>query len=74
MDQVFKLASQVKFWYDMESYGAFKRVDPQSAADARELDVFAPPQCIMEKGTMSEYYGLKTTSNGPTIISHRWFN
>ena len=28
MEQDFELASQVKFWYDMESYGALKQVDP----------------------------------------------
>ena len=39
MEQDFELASQVKSWYDMESYGAFKQVDPQSAADARALDI-----------------------------------
>ena len=36
----FELTSQVKSWYDMESYGALKQVDPQSAADARALDIF----------------------------------
>ena len=38
MEQDFELASQVKLWYDMESYGALKQVEPRSAADARELD------------------------------------
>ena len=35
IEQDFELACQVKSWYDMESYGAFKQVDPRSAADAR---------------------------------------
>ena len=39
MEQDFELASQVKSWYDMESYGALKQVDPRSAADARALDI-----------------------------------
>ena len=30
-----ELASQVKAWYDIESFGANKQVDPRSAADAR---------------------------------------
>ena len=30
-----ELASQVKSWYDIESFGASKQVDPRSAADAR---------------------------------------
>ena len=38
MEQDFELASQVKSWYNMESYGALKQVDPQSAADARAHD------------------------------------
>ena len=29
------LANQVRSWYDMESYGAYKQVDSRSAADAR---------------------------------------
>ena len=39
MEQDFELASQVKSWYDMESYGAFKQVDPRSASDARAHDI-----------------------------------
>ena len=38
MNQGFELASQVKSWYDMESYGALKQVDPRSASDARAHD------------------------------------
>ena len=30
-----ELTSQVKSWYDIESFGASKQVDPRSAADAR---------------------------------------
>ena len=39
MEQNFELATQVKSWYDMESYGALKQVDPRSAADARVHDI-----------------------------------
>ena len=39
MEQDFKLASQVKYWYDMESYCALKQVYPRSASDARALDI-----------------------------------
>ena len=74
MEQDFELASQVKSWYDLESYGALKQVDPRFAAEARALDSLETPQCILEKGTMLECYGLKITSNYPTIISQRWFN
>ena len=35
IEQDFELACQVKSWYDMELYGAFKQVDPRTAADAR---------------------------------------
>ena len=38
MAQDFELASQVKYWYKMESYGTLKQVDPRSSADARGLD------------------------------------
>ena len=30
-----ELATQIKSWYDMESYGAVKQVDPRSASDHR---------------------------------------
>ena len=39
IEQDFELACQVKSWYDMESYGAFKQVDPRSAADARAQEI-----------------------------------
>ena len=39
MEQDFELASQLKSWYDMESYGALKQIDPRSAADARAHDI-----------------------------------
>ena len=32
--QDYQLACQLKSWYGMESYGAYKQVDPRSAADA----------------------------------------
>ena len=38
-EQDFELASQVNSWYDMESHGALKQVDPRSAADARAHDI-----------------------------------
>ena len=33
------LADQIKTWYKLESYGAFKQVDARSAADKRALSV-----------------------------------
>ena len=30
-----KLAEQIRNWYDIESYGAYKEVDPRSTANAR---------------------------------------
>ena len=38
MEQDFEIASRVKSCYDMESYGALKQVDPQSAAEALALE------------------------------------
>ena len=37
--QNYELACKVKSWYEMESYGAYKQVDPRSAADARAQDI-----------------------------------
>ena len=34
-----ELASQVRSWYDIESFGANKQVDSRSAADARALEI-----------------------------------
>ena len=39
MEQDFELASQVKSWYDMESYGELKQVDQRSASDARAHEI-----------------------------------
>ena len=39
MEQDFELTSQVKSWYDMESYGALKQVDPRSSSDARAHEI-----------------------------------
>ena len=39
VEQDYELACQVKSWYDMESYGAYKQVDPRYAADARALKI-----------------------------------
>ena len=39
MEKDFELAIQVKSWYHMESYGAIKQVDPQSASNARVHDI-----------------------------------
>ena len=35
MEQDFELTSQVNSWYNMQSYGALKQVDPRSYSDAR---------------------------------------
>ena len=40
MEHDFELASQVKSRYNIASYGALKRVDPQPAGDARAFDIF----------------------------------
>ena len=40
IEQDNELASQLKSWYDIESFGANKQVDPQSAADARAHEIF----------------------------------
>ena len=39
IEQDNELASQVKSWYDIESFGANKQVDSRSAADARTQEI-----------------------------------
>ena len=39
VEQDYDLACQVKSWYDMELYGAYKQVDPRSAVDARAQEI-----------------------------------
>ena len=39
MEQDIEIASQVKSWYNMESFGILKPEDPQSAMDAPALAV-----------------------------------
>ena len=39
VEQDYILACQVKSWFEMESYGAYKQVDPRSAADARAQEI-----------------------------------
>ena len=39
IEQDFELACQVKSWYDIESYGAYKQFDPRSAADVRAQEI-----------------------------------
>ena len=35
IDNHFNLAHQIRSWYDMESFGAYKQVHPRFASDAR---------------------------------------
>ena len=39
VEKDYEIACQVKSWYDMESYGAYKQVDPRSTADARAQEI-----------------------------------
>ena len=68
MEQDFELASQVKSWYDMESYGALKQVDPRSAADAQALDILENTTVENGKSTLSECFGLMITSNCQQLL------
>ena len=51
-EQDFELTNQVKSWYDMESYGALKQVDPRSTADARAHDI--PENTTVHNGKKSD--------------------
>ena len=44
------LADQIKTWYELESYGAFKQADARSAADKRAF-------CTMLRGTSYQCFG-----------------
>ena len=74
MEQDFELATQVKSWYDMESYGAMKQVDPRSAVDARALDILE--NTTVHKGKRYDVRMLwaEDNTNSPIITSQRWFN
>ena len=61
MEQDFEFANQVKSWYDMESYGALKQVDPQSAADARAFDI--PKNTTVQNGKRYDVGMLWTEDN-----------
>ena len=37
------LAEQIRLWYEKESFGALKQVDPRSAADHRAIEIFDKP-------------------------------
>ena len=39
VQQDYELACQVKYWYDMELYCAYKKIDPRSAADASAQEI-----------------------------------
>ena len=47
VEQESTLGGEIKFWYDMESFGAVKQVDPRSASDRRAAE-------ILEKTTVHE--------------------
>ena len=74
MEQNFELPSQVKSWYDMESYGALNQVNPRSAADARAHDVLK--NTTVHNGKRYDVGMLWAEGNIklPTILSQRWFN
>ena len=40
MEQYFELNSQLKSWYEMESYGARKQIDPRSTSDAHVQEIY----------------------------------
>ena len=74
MEENFELPSQVKSWYDMESYGALNQVNPRSAADARAHDVLK--NTTVHNGKRYDVGMLWAEGNIklPTILSQRWFN
>ena len=70
MEQDFELAIQVIFWFDMESYGAIKKVDPRSAADARALDILESTTVLNGK----RYYVGMLWSEDNIKLSNDYFS
>ena len=50
VEQDYELACQVKSWYYMESYGAYKQVVPRSAADARAQELLKTTTILNSQG------------------------
>ena len=55
------LAEQLKSWYDIESYGAVKEVDPRSSSDRRAVE-------ILEKTFLMTGHGIKLVCRGQKTI------
>ena len=55
-----ELGDQLRSWYEMESYGAFKQVVPSSAADARAKRYSTERPTTMDCVIKWVWYGLKT--------------
>ena len=70
IEQDFDLACQFKSWYYMESYGAFKQVEPRSAADAARRKYLKQQPSI----TVSVCYGLMTTSSSRITTFRHWYS
>ena len=57
-EQDFQIAFQVKSWYDMEKYGAYKQVDPRSAAESRAMEYLKQQLFITAYDTMLVWCGV----------------
>ena len=55
-----ELGDQLCSWYEMESYGDFKQVDPRSAVDARAERYLTERHTTMDRVTKWVCYGLRT--------------
>ena len=47
-----ELACQIKRWYEIVSYGAYKQADSRSAEDKRGLKYLIPPPSMMDQDTL----------------------
>ena len=74
IEQDFELASQVKSWFDMESYGALKQVDPRSASDARAHDILENTTVHNARRYDAGMLWAEDNTELPTIISQRSLN
>ena len=74
VEQDYESACQFKSWNDMELYGAFKQVDPRSAADARAQEILETTNFHNAKDTMPVCFGLMTTSSSRITIFHHWYS
>ena len=63
-----KLVDQTRSWFDIESYGAYKQMDPRSAADMRAVKIHHETTFTMDPDITLVCSGLMSKLVYPTTI------